>query len=385
MKRKVLFVLYSYNVGGTAVSTRNLVSLLDESKYEPYIWVLNDKGVLKDLYKDCNLVKTCFVARALMLTSYKEEKGLRRLGALLIRFAKNHSGCIKKALCNHAIRKCIVPNSYDTIIACKEGKETDFVSYINHPNLVAWVRCDYASTFSKKQIEQNLGLYRKFKHVVCVSEKTMEGFIGVYPEFANKTICIYNPQNENLLVQNALIDDYDKRFKTDKTCIVSVGRIHSVKRFSFIPSIASALVKKGLDFYWYIIGDGHSQADLEEINKEIQKNNMEGKVVLLGAKANAHYYINKADLLVTLSKSEACPRVVNEAKILHTPVVSTDFPTIYEYIVDHENGLISPIEKITDTIYEILTDNELYNKIEENISAFSFDNTELMQKIYSIL
>lgn len=112
---------------------------------------------------------------------------------------------------------------------------------------------------------------------------------------------------------------------------------------------------------------------------------MEDCVVMLGAKTNPHYYIKHADLLVCLSKSEACPRVVNEAKILGTPTVSTDFPTIYEFIEDGETGIISSLSDLPNAITRIIYDEGLRERIKVNISRFEFDNTELLCKIKKIL
>lgn len=384
-KKKVLFVMDSYRVGGTTVSTRNIVGLLDQDKYEPYIWVLSDIGLLKDLFADCKIIKTCFVLHAIMLSSFKDEERLiPRIGVMIIRFLKHHSSKLKECFYSYSVKKCLKNMEFDTVVACAEGATTDFVSYMIHPNRVTWVRCDYANYFTQQQIESKRSQYSVFNHIVCVSEKVKDGFDNVYPEYANKTICIHNPQDVNLLIKRAEIDDGDNRFKTDKTCIVSIGRICELKRFHVIPSIAKQLIDKGLDFRWYIIGDGDEEEKIN-ISAEIEKYKVSDNVILLGAKSNVHYYINKANLLVSLSRTEACPRVVNEAKVLHTPVVSTDYRTIYEYIVDHENGIITPIDQIGDAVYDILTNKVLYDKIESNISTFTFDNSLLLEKIESVL
>lgn len=102
-------------------------------------------------------------------------------------------------------------------------------------------------------------------------------------------------------------------------------------------------------------------------------------------KTNPHYYIKNADLLVSLSSSEACPRVINEAKILHIPVVCTDFDTAYEYIDNMVNGIISPLNEIHQSILQMIQDRDLYYKITNNISDFHFDNDEIMKIIYEIL
>jgi glycosyltransferase involved in cell wall biosynthesis len=90
-------------------------------------------------------------------------------------------------------------------------------------------------------------------------------------------------------------------------------------------------------------------------------------------------------LLVCLSSSEACPRVINEAKILSTPTVSTNFDTIYEYLEDGKNGIISSLETIQNSIVDILQNKELYSKIKTEISNFHFDNSLLVKKIEKVL
>lgn len=383
MKKNVLFVLPSFGVGGTTVSVRNLISVLDKEKYDITVWALNDKGILEWMYEGVRKVKTNIVAQALALTGYKyEHNKFRRLIVALVRMLSRNRK-IKEMFVKYSIRHCLKNNNYDTVVSCQEGFTTYFVSKIESDNYVAWVRCDYKEHFKANNYLKE-SFYKKYNHIVCVAEKTRDNFIEIYPEYSNKTICIYNPQDTKLIVSQADINDNDKRFdyNNGKFVIVSVGRLSRVKRFDRIPSIAKKLLQYGLDFTWYIIGDGESR---NAIVKEIKENNIDSNVIMLGAKSNPHFYIKRADLYVCLSSSEACPRVVNEAKILSTPVVSTDFPTIYEYIEDGINGRITSIDNTHNVIKEILTDKEQYSNIKEKISEFTFDNTNLVRLLDSVL
>ena len=107
-------------------------------------------------------------------------------------------------------------------------------------------------------------------------------------------------------------------------------------------------------------------------------------VILLGAKSNPHFYIKQADLLVSLSSSEACPRVIIEALILGPPVLSSNFPSIYEYLDDGLYGRIAPIENFPDAIAQLLTDKPLYNRLKNNLKNYSFDNTSLIKQLEAI-
>ena len=381
MRKKLLFVIPSFKIGGTTVSTRNLISVLDKAKYDIRVWALDNHGLLKDQYEDVEQVKTSFVAQALALSGWREERNwLRRLAAAVIRMTKRIP-CLYRLVMKYVIRRTLGNEAYDTVIACEEGLTSELVSLIPASNRIAWVRCDYKKYFESYGRRKEY-FYKAYRHIVCVSEQTTKNFVDVYPEWADRVVCIYNPQDSGLIIANAGNDDHDTRFKTDKTVILSMGRLGSVKRFTHIPSIARQLKEKGLDFVWYIVGDGKEKAAIEN---NINQNGMEDCVIMLGAKSNPHFYIKRADLYVCLSSSEACPRVVNEAKILGTPVVSTVFPTIYEYLEDGVNGRIVPLERMADAIAEMLSDKEMYNRIKQEIEGFEFDNSGLIKQLEEIL
>lgn len=382
MKRKLLFVLPSFHIGGTTVSVRNLISVLDKEKYDITVWAMDSTGILKWMYEGIELLPTCFTVQALALSSWRNERNwCRRVGAAVIRWMVKVSTTPNQIISRHAIRRCVGNQQYDTVVACQEGKTSAFVANFDCDNLVAWVRCDYKHYFRDHNNCKEL-FYERFNHIVCVAEKTKDNFSEIYPQLADRTICIYNPQDSSLIQSQAEIDDHDCRFKTDKTIIVSIGRLGKVKRFTEIPSIARQLIDRGFDFKWFIIGDGGEQAAIAE---KIKSFDVVDHVVMLGAKSNPHFYIKKADLYVCLSSSEACPRVVNEAKILRTPVVSTDFPTIYEYLEDGVNGRIVPLRGMANAIAELLNDKEMFNRIKKEIEGFEFDNSELIKQLEEVL
>lgn len=381
MKKKILFVLPSFGIGGTTVSTRNLIAVLGNQHYEATVWALNDLGILQGMYDGVGKVKTCFAAQAMTMSGWKDENGwIKRLAVAFLRFLRNHSHKAERFLIRHSIKKCLGNRQFDTVVACQEGFATLFASYIDAPNKLAWVRCDYKE-YIKTHHNRKEGFYSKFNGIVCVAEQTTRNFKEIYPEFADKTFCIYNPQDSGLIRKQALDNDHDPRFVTDKPVVLSVGRLSKVKRFVEIPRIARELMAQGIDFRWFVIGDGEEKS---AIQKAIDDNKVSDIVILLGAKSNPHFYISKAYLYVCLSSTEACPRVINEAKILGTPVVSTDFDTVYEYISSDVNGLICPIGKITDEIERMLTDKNLYCRIKENIKSFEFDNREIIEKLETI-
>lgn len=379
--KRILIVIPSFSIGGTTVSTLNLISLLDKSKYGVVVMPTLNRGILKEQYRDVSLLNPSLIFESLSVNSWRQMPGFtKRLFAMTVRFAAKKSRKFQTWLLRVGWKQSLGHEHFDTVVACQESRATEFVGEAPIADKVAWVRCDYARISGQRPHDKEI--YGRFRAIVCVSEGTHSSFVKIFPEYAQKTVCIPNPQNTKIIRSQGNRQENEPRFQTDRTTLVSVGRLNPVKRFNQIASIAQRLKEYGLRFRWYIIGDGRERYAIEKSIKDL---GMDEYVIMLGAKTNPHYYIRHADLFVCLSESEACPRVVNEAKILGTPTVSTDFPTIYEFIENNKTGIISPLSDIPNAILRIISDEELREIIKRNISQFEFDNTDLITSIESIL
>ena len=77
-----------------------------------------------------------------------------------------------------------------------------------------------------------------------------------------------------------------------------------------------------------------------EIERMISDYELGNNIVLVGMTPNPYPYMAMADIYVQTSKFEGFGLTLNEARILNKPVVSTNFPVVYNQIRDGENGLI---------------------------------------------
>ena len=135
-------------------------------------------------------------------------------------------------------------------------------------------------------------------------------------------------------------------------------------------------------FSWIIIGDGD---DKRLIQNEIRRNQVENEVHLIGAKDNPYPYIRAASLVICPSYSEACPVVVHEAKILHVPVVTADFPSASEFITNGDDGYICPINEIGHKIIDLYTDKFLYTNMKKRCETFYWDNSSIINQVYNLI
>ncbi|MCK9482162.1 MAG: glycosyltransferase [Bacteroidia bacterium] len=381
---KVLIVIPSFSNGGTITSLKNLVSQLDISKYKIDVFAITNSGpnreyiakytnVLGPSLNDEKIKPTIKVSlkRSIYKSVKSIKKGLEKIGI-------DVSPIIFKILVNK-----LEKFNYNLVIGFQEGQVTRFVSYFKSIRKVAWVRCDYSNMLRISGIKPQHILYSKIDKIVCVSEYTKAVFVNLLPETRNKTIALHNLISYNSIIKKSEeTKELDPRFFFNGFKIVSLGRIDPVKRFSLIPEIVSKLKKRGLSFRWYILGGGETIEKQLLINN-IKINNVEKELILLGEKTNPYPYIRESHLLVSTSLSEACPNVINEAKILGTPIVVADFGSVYEFIDDNVNGIVSPIETIADKVEIMITDKELYCLIKTNISNFRYNNDRILDVWYN--
>lgn len=372
MKRKLLFVIPEYSHGGTNKSLENLLSLIDKRKYDISIFCLYEDG--GEYYKQ---VFTSYILRKSWLYYWLHDNvWTRKVMGLYNKMTKHDSFAF---LYKREAKLLEKEHHFDTVIAYQEGTATQFVAYMTQDvKKIAWIHCDYGEMAQGVRIKEG-EVYAAFDHVVCVSDAARRSFCRLYPESDGKTHSIYNLLEAGGIKEKALRES-DEPFRSDSRFkIVSVGRLNGIKLFNRIPEMAGELKRFcKRSFCWYIIGEG---AEEENIKAEIERHRVEAEVQLLGARDNPYSYILQSNLLVCTSLSESFSYVIAEAKLLHTPVLSNDFPVAYE-VVDQEMGWLAKINEMSRTLARIIdnTDGE-YDRKKEAAMNFEYSNKQILQKI----
>ena len=117
------------------------------------------------------------------------------------------------------------------------------------------------------------------------------------------------------------------------------------------------------------------------IIQETKKYNLDNTICLLGSKDNPYPYFKKANLYVCTSESESFSYTIFESKILHTPIVSNNFPVAYE-VLNKECGWVASIEEMPQLIARIVNDeNGIYTNMRYTISDYEYSNDEIIKKI----
>lgn len=377
----ILFVINGLTFGGVPSSLSSLYSLIkNDFKIDvlPLSWVGN---------KDYNFQEAVLPIIPLLsayTTKPKYFQGIEWCWVVALKVIKKLSKCfgidIEPILYKKVIKQIESQKKYDIIISFQDHVTAVFCQHFKYSPKIAWIHCDYSRLLSNSNDSQ---LFEHFQKIVCVSNFTANEFCKSFPNVKGKVRTIYNVLDGDRIMTLGSQPLSDPRFNFNKFTIISIGRLSPEKCFYEIPRIANELQKFGLDFNWYIIGGGVN-IEMKKITDNISYYNVSNHVIPLGSKSNPYPYLKQSDLLVSLSSTEACPMVFNEARILQVPIVSTNFSSSYEFIDDSVNGLISPLNKLHEVISKMIVDHEFYQSIKRNASHSIISNSDIQNKIHRL-
>ncbi len=136
--------------------------------------------------------------------------------------------------------------------------------------------------------------------------------------------------------------------------IISIGRSHWVKGFSYALDAMNLLDAKNIDFEYTIVG---VENDEELIYKRFQSN-CKDQITFIGKLPfdEVKDLIKNADILLLSSVEEGIANVVLEAMALGTLVISTDCGGMSEVVIENETGYLVPSrnpEAIADKLKSI--------------------------------
>lgn len=382
MKKKILFVIPDFYIGGTNKSLENLLLLIDNNIYEIRIFSLYEDG---DFYYKEKVFKPYLIKKSIFYRLFHDHFLFRKFSTLVsLLFRCNASRLLHKFEINRIQKK----DKFDTVIAYQESSATICVSMLrNCSNRIAWVHCElryWLQDLVKGSKLEEAGDYSKYDKIICVSESARQSFLSLYPQLSDKVMFIYNSVDDNHIKELADDVKVNVPFSDNTFNILSVGRFSPTKQFDLIPKIVSELKKMtSKPFCWYIIAS--TEECLQDMLDKIEKYDVSHEVILLGAKDNPYPYFKKSDLFVCTSESESFSYVIAESKVLHIPVLCNDIPVAKEVVSDDE-GWISSIADMPGTLSRIIDKNNgIYTSVKEKILNYQYHNHEILKKFEDIV
>lgn len=392
--KKLLIVISCLGVGGGERSLVNLLNEFDFMKYEIDLLTLNDSGLLgkqipkkvnviikdtklnylynnfciKDVFKK-NVLKTVLFRIIATFISRKKEKNINR--------SKQYRW---EHFYKHYLDNC--QGKYDAVFAYMNDDAMYYVAdKVNSNNKIAWIHNDYyAMGYDAEMDRQYFSIFSK---IVTISNECLHILQEIFPEFASKCVMIPNLTSEKVVKKRAT-EFYPEEFISINTFkLLSIGRLSEQKGYDLAIAAAKILKNKGIDFRWFVLGDGELRGKLE---MQITKAGVTDRFILCGIRQNPYPYLAYCDIFVQTSRFEGKSVALDEAKIFCKPIVATKYSTVYDQLDDKTGVLVDMNEEaIANGIYDLMTSHKRREVLTDNARKENHDNMNMISQYYALI
>lgn len=370
-KKSILFVMAGMNRGGAERSLINLLEMMDKERYDINLLVFDINGkLMAQIPKGVQVLQPDRRLKCVSTSSKKEMVENFSAKAVAFRLAYNfvknrekipyiQSQEKWKSVYRPVLKR--LHKEYDIAVAYMHSLPSYYViDKVNAKRKILWVHNDYSQLVEGRSFDRPY--FEKADQVVTISEQCVRELEKAFPDLSDKFACIYNLNPENKIREKALAFYPEEYRKCKGPKLISIGRLNYQKGFDYAVNAAKILKDKNIDFSWFIIGSGELRQMLED---QIRLLEVGKEVHLLGERENPYPYIQNADIVVQTSRFEGKSIVLDEAKILYKPIITTDYVSVHDQIENGKNGLIVALDAqaIADLIEKLYKNTQLCKEL----------------------
>lgn len=172
----------------------------------------------------------------------------------------------------------------------------------------------------------------------------------------------------------------------DELVVIGVGRLEPEKNFDCLVK-AFARIDPDQKITAWIVGDGSQKEELERL---VQKLNLQNRVKLLGYRRDVRKLLASADVFVLPSKAEPFGMSAVEAMMSGLPVIGTMGPGLGTIVEDVVTGLLVPPDDdaaLGEAIQKLSSDQQMrerFGNAGRTRAMQHFSSDQMAEKIVSI-
>lgn len=255
---------------------------------------------------------------------------------------------------------------------------------------IGWNHYSLAAKKGKKR-ERFRKRLESYDKLVVICDEMKKELEQIYPEFASKTVRIYNPMDieriRELGREKEVLSQDEIEFLKNPY-MVAVSRLVKGKGREDLIEIYSNLKRRGIVEKLYILGEG---PEYENLKKLIKFHELEEDVFLLGQRSNPYIWMKGAKLFLHTSYGEGLPTVMIESMINNCPIIAYDCPTgPKEILGEGKYGILIEMgdrKKFEESVYALLKNLKLREGyIERFLEQISnFDKKNIVEQLKNIV
>ena len=274
-------------------------------------------------------------------------------------------------------------NRFDAAISfATYSRPGSFMARTASKNNTLWIHSNYLTIYKNntEEIKKFFDTVKpnKFKNIVCISEDAKEAFLLVFPKLENKISVINNLVNYKEILE--LSKEKIGLYKHYDTTFLSVCRHdEEAKKLTRLIEAARILKEEHFNFRILMVGEGK---DTDTYKKMVDEYNLKSNIIFCGMKKNPYPYFLISDCIILTSEYEGYPVVFTEAKVLNTPIITTN---VSDSLLDVENkfGIVTQknVKDIKEAMQEFI---EKGYEIKEKFDPEEF-NQNIVKKIEKLI
>ena len=385
--KSIVFVVNNMDVGGVQKSLHNLLWAIHDA-YEVTLLVFCTKGpYIRDLPPNVKIQVAKGLFRYLGL-SQKDCSGIHKL-------IRGGLAAITKIAGRHITTKILLageatlPGYYDCAVAYLQngniknfyGGVQDYVLYrVKADRKIAFLHCDYRNCGANHPV--NNQVIERFDCIAACSDGCRETFEEVIPSLSKKCVTVRNCHRVEELKR--LADQDSIEFDCHICNVVMVSRLAHEKGIERAIEAAQYCIRRGVLLRLHIIGDGPMRQILE---KKAVGMDVSQYVSFYGEQHNPYRYIKNADLFLMTSFHEAAPMVIEEARCLGVPVLTTRTTSSQEMVVEKNCGWVceNAQDALNTQLLEILRQPKQLKDKKEWLCSCQMDNSMAIRQFEAMV
>lgn len=290
---------------------------------------------------------------------------------------------LKATYISKKLRNKLDLTEFDCVISTEEVLCNYFLAYsVIAKRKIGYIHPDYQKVPYDKNLDKKA--LKHLDYVCATSNVNAESIKKALPSVKNKIIGIPNPMDVASIRKKS---EQPISIIFDETVVnlITVCRLdNEYKALDRLLLVAKQLKDTGVKFVWRIVGGGDYDKTMREF---IRDHNLHDCIIMLGEMENPIPLIKASDLFVLQSYSEGYPMSVNEALVVNTPVLVTNYPSSSEQVNDGITGYIvdNNFDSVYKKIYYIITHKTVLSEIKNNLKNDNKSKFNNIDKLLTIM
>ncbi|MBQ7922070.1 MAG: glycosyltransferase [Clostridia bacterium] len=389
--KKIIIVNNNMKIGGVQKSLYNLLWALDaEQKYEVTLLLFRKTGLYAERLPDSVKVVECSGPFRYLGMS-QSECGNNRRDKIVRSFLAGLSRICGRSTALYLMlgRQPAVEGTYDCAIAyLHNGRREAFyggvqefvLERIQARRKIAFLHGDYRNCGADHK--ENHRTLERFDQIAACSDGCRQVLESVLPHLKEKCVTVQNCHRFEEIRSLAEEDPpfYDKK----QVNVVMVSRLTHEKGMERALEAAAVGIAKGLTMKLHIVGSGPME---EQLRERTERLGIQEYVVFYGEQTNPYRYMNKADLLLITSYHEAAPMIIDEARILGIPTLTTATTSSTDMVLGRDCGWVceNSQEALNNALYNCAGNRAVLEAYKTKLLQKNADNSVPLAQFCAIL